>query len=158
MLSEYIRNYLIHGLRASPFVVERLLRDATEEDLDRRPEPDRFTIREVVAHLADWDTIWQERITRMRKEDEPFLPDIDEGELAVEHDYSHTNLREQLSRFHRERAKLADLVAGMEAAEWSRNGRRNWGSFTIAEMVAMVLGHDGYHTRQIDQWLKAGGH
>ena len=109
MLAEYIRNYLVAGMRATPFVMERMLQDAKPDDYDRRPDPNRFTIREVVAHLADWEPIWRERMGRMVAEDDPHLPDIDEGELAVQHDYAQTDVREQLSRFHHERAALADF-------------------------------------------------
>src|SRR5690242_294612 len=103
MLAQYVRNYLIHGLRASPELIERLLGEATQEDFDRRPDPERFTIREVVAHLADWDPIWRMRLERIVKEDEPLLESIDEGELAVKNKYDQLDVHEQLARFQRER-------------------------------------------------------
>ena len=32
---------------------------------DRKPDPERFTIREVVAHMADWEGVWLERARRV---------------------------------------------------------------------------------------------
>src|SRR4051795_4045891 len=99
MLPQYIRNYLIHGLNSTPDVIEYLLKDATPEDYDRRPDPERFTIREVVAHLADWEGVWLDRATKVVTEDKPALESYDEGQWAIDHQYSTLDVKEQLAKF-----------------------------------------------------------
>ena len=39
--------------QATPSQLERRLRDVTPEDLIRRPAPEKWSIAEIVAHLAD---------------------------------------------------------------------------------------------------------
>ena len=41
MLPTGARGYLLHGLAATPVVVDRLLRDAVPKVYDRRPDPER---------------------------------------------------------------------------------------------------------------------
>lgn len=79
MLIEHpsLNNYLLNALEATPEVFERLLRNLSEAEADFRPDAARFSIREVMAHLADWDAIFLERLQRTRDEHEPVLPDID---------------------------------------------------------------------------------
>jgi hypothetical protein len=137
-------------------VVERLLKDATQADFDRRPDPERFTIREVIAHLADWEAVWLERSERAARENEPELPGYDEGQWAIDRDYAHSNVGEQLARFRAGRERYLALLHELQPEAWDRAGRREWGRISVGEQAVLALGHDGYHTLQISEWLRRG--
>ncbi|MGC8668194.1 MAG: DinB family protein [Chthonomonadales bacterium] len=154
MLPSATRTYLVHGLRATPIVVEHLTQGLDDAVLDRRPDAERFTIREVLAHLADFEVVWLERMRRMASEAEPFLPGVDESELAAAHDYAHSDPEVQRDRFCRGRDALVGFLEALSPEEWDRTGRRETGIITIGSLAAMVLGHDGYHTRQIVEWMR----
>ncbi len=148
--------YVLAGLEGTPDVLERLLHDQPAEGAgwDFHPDPERFTLREIVAHLADWDSIFRGRLERMRDEADPSLPDMDEGQIAIERDYAHSNPLDSLARFRRERALTVERLRGLPTDAWERPGRReNLGSMTIESLAVMILGHDGYHTRQVAQWV-----
>src|SRR5258708_3599403 len=128
MLPAKARHYLLEGLRGTPVVVDRLLREAIETDFDRRPDPARFTIREVMGHLADWEGVWMERASRILNEDHPSLPGYDEGQWAIDHDYAHMNVAEQQTRFRVGRARFADLFRGLSPDQWERTANHGeWG-------------------------------
>lgn len=156
MLADYVFNYLIHGLRATPLVVAHLIEDAGPADFDRRPDPERFTIREVVAHLADWDGVWLERTGRIVHDDNPVLDSYDEGQWAIDHRYSDLVVAAQLERFRTGREQFAAYLYDLSPEQWERTGVREFGPITIFQQTAMILGHDGYHLKQICDWLKAG--
>src|SRR5437868_5371571 len=124
MIAQYVRNYLIHGLTATPDVIDQLLRGATQEDFDRRPDPERFTIREVIAHLADWEGVWLERATRVVNEDRPAITSNDEGQWAIDHHYAELDVREQLDKFRTGRAHLAAYLRDLAPEQWERVGLR----------------------------------
>jgi hypothetical protein len=43
--------------------------------------------------------------------------------------------------------------------EWERTGRHTqWGTLSIEGLATLILGHDGYHTHQIAEWLNLGAH
>jgi hypothetical protein len=150
------RDYLLHGLAGTPVVVASLLRDAAPSVWDRRPDPERFTLREVIAHLADWEGVWLERIERMATEDHPTLQGYDEGQWALDHDYAHADPQEQLNRFAAGRAALVERLRALPPEDWHRTGfHTEWDDVTIGALATLVLGHDGYHTRQIAEWLAA---
>jgi hypothetical protein len=148
-MSAYVRNYLCSGLAAGPMVVEQLLVGLSEAQADARPDPERFTIREVVAHLADWEQIWLVRLTRIATEDRPFLEDIDEGEMAIENDYAHLEVADSLRRFTEGRARLVTLLRGLEGEAWLREGVRHRDAPSNDGFAEMILGHDGYHFEQV---------
>ncbi len=148
-MNDYVRNYLCSGLEAGPLVLEKLLEGITPAQIDARPDPERFTIREVVAHLADWEPIWHARISRIASEDRPFLEDIDEGELAVTNNYAGLDLSASLARFTEGRAALAALLRSLPPEAWLREGVRHWGALSVDGFAGMILGHDGYHAAQV---------
>jgi uncharacterized damage-inducible protein DinB len=157
MLPEGARNYLLHGLGATPIVLEKLLREATTADYDRRPDPERFTLREVVAHLADWEPIWLERLLMIQSEANPTLPSRDEGQLAIDHDYAHSNPAERLARFREGRARTVQHLQALPPEAWARTGQHTqWGPLAVAALATLILGHDGYHLRQTAEWLDFG--
>jgi hypothetical protein len=151
----YVKSYLIGSLEASPIVFSYLLEGLSEEEADRHPDPDRFTIREVLAHLADWELIFQDRLQRTRNEDEPALPWIDEGALAVERDYAHKEVQEQLRLFSERRAATVALLNSLSEGEWQRVAKReNVGRMTMEGLAVLIPLHDAYHQRQIVEWRR----
>lgn len=147
------RFYLLGALEATPEVLEHLLRDLTDEEADFRPDAARFTIREVAAHLADWDAIFLKRLQRTRDENEPFLRDIDEGQLSIENDYAGADVGEQLLLFRARRALLCDFANEVLIQQWQRFCQhQRVGRLTLEALVTLIPLHDAYHLRQIVEW------
>src|SRR5436190_13009197 len=116
MLPVFARKYVLSGLSSTPDVLETILRGKESSDpiWDFRPDPDRFTLREMVAHLADWEPIFMERFQRTRSETEPRLPDYDEGKIAIERDYAHSDPIANLARFRAGRASLVTFLQSLD--------------------------------------------
>ena len=154
-MNAYTRNYVASGLAASPAILHELLKDLSPAQADSRPDPERFTIREAVAHLADWEVIWRGRIERILTETEPMLENLDEGEIAIQNRYHETDVAEQAARFARERAGLVETLRSLAPEQWERIGRHSsWNGITVDGFAALVLGHDGYHHQQVIEQKK----
>lgn len=153
MQSERVRAYILHGIRATPLIFARLLEGVTDAELDRRPDPERFTLREVVCHLADWEPIWLERIRAIAERENPTLPGYDEGQFAIDNDYAHANIAEQMEKFATGRAALTEYVTALPADAWTRPGvHQEAGPMLLGDLVSLILGHDGYHARQMVEY------
>ena len=155
MLVEYdfTKNYLMGALEGAPDIFEYILAGVSLEEIDRRPDPERFTIREIMAHLAEWEPIFLERMRRIRNENEPVLPNIDEGQLAIDHDYAHKDLAEQIRLFRAGRAQNVAFLNSLQPSDWQRTGKRpEIGVVTIEAIATLMPLHDAYHIRQICQW------
>ncbi|MFY7950885.1 MAG: DinB family protein [Armatimonadaceae bacterium] len=149
-MSPLARTYLIAGLTATPSLVGLLVSDVDNAVADHRPAPDRFTLRELVAHLADWDTVWLERVRRMITEDEPILPSLDPDDRARDNRYSDFPVAHWVERFVENRGALVDFLNGLSTEEWERTGFRDGvGGCTVGEIAVMALGHDNGHQRQL---------
>jgi len=147
MPAKYVANYVINGLAAAPDAQAALCGRVT--DWDAKPfGEDRFSVRESLAHLADWEEIWLMRAQRTLAEDKPNLPGIDEGEMAVRNNYAASDPAASLRRYRESRKELVELFRGLSDEQWHRTFTRDdVGEVTLFELAAMILGHDGYHFR-----------
>ncbi len=143
-------NYLMYSISGMPQTIAALLDGVTTTELDARPFPERFTLREAIAHLADWEGVWLERIQRIATEESPFLPGYDEGQWAIDHDYAHSDFEEQMAKIVTGRAAMITYLRGLELSSWQRLGQHGeLGSISLFELAVVVTGHDGYHVQQI---------
>ena len=155
MYPAFIRKYVISALEATPVMLGYLLEGMTEEEADRRPDASRFTLREVIAHLADFEGIFGGRIERMLREDRPEMSNVDEGQLAVDHDYPHTDWKQNLESFTRQRSILVARLKELPEADWDREGvRPEIGVMTVGMMASLIAHHDAYHLRQAIEWRR----
>lgn len=150
----YAIEYLVNGLSASPLVLSRLSKDVSAPQWDERLDPDRFTLREALAHVGDWEAIWLSRISRMRTESMPFLQNVDETELSKERNYGASDPLESLRRYREGRVRVLELLRSLRPEEWERKGdRERAGVVTLFQLAVIILGHDAYHLKQFAQAL-----
>ena len=157
MLPERIKSYLLRDLEVTPDLLDRLLGEVTDPAVyDRRPDPERFTLREVLAHLADWEAVFLQRLRQTLDQDNPALVGLDEGRLAVDHDYAHADPAECRVRFRRGRRELLAALRGVTPGQWERVGiHSEIGLVSVETQAVMIASHDGYHLQQILEWLRA---
>ena len=156
MINEAVRHYILQGISATPVVLTHLLQDTNRQIWDRRPDPERFTLREAVAHLADWESVWLARLGKVIKLDRPILPDLDTDQMAKEHNYSQADLQASLKTFQEGRKKILQLLEKLELGQWSRTGNHtSRGTLSIQDLAVIILGHDNYHLAQVAEWTDA---
>ncbi|MBC8143555.1 MAG: DinB family protein [Armatimonadetes bacterium] len=159
MLPAYALRYLLSSLEGTPSVLSALLAGIPTDSpvWDARPDPDRFSLREILAHLADWEPVAHERIVRTATETAPFLPNWDEEKAVLVGDYAHSEPHESLRLFTISRGVTVHTLASLAEADWSRVARREGvGELTIERQAFLMLAHDGYHLRQVVEQVKSG--
>lgn len=156
MLPERAYRYLLIDLASAPDVLGRMLDGTDPSVYDRRPDPDRFTLREVIAHLADWDKVFLGRMTQTRDTENPTLQGIDEGQVAVDNDYAHLDPAESLARYKANRVALVAFLQALTPAQGERAGNHTeLGPITLMTQAILAAVHDGYHREQVVAWLNA---
>ena len=156
-MTPFVRtHYLAAGVRSNARVFQTLLRDVPDGDprWDSKPVPERFSLREIVAHLVDYDSISRERFEHMIREDNPELSEWDEGEAAAHYDTR--NPIHQLESLILSRRELGDWLEGLNEREWQARGTRpKIGEFCVEEGAGLMLAHDAYHLIQVVEWLSS---
>src|SRR5262245_24073794 len=73
-------------------------------------DPERFTPREVIAHLADWEPIDRDRLASAVERPGSTIQPYDEVQMGIDHDYAHSDVAAQLERYTNEREVTAQYV------------------------------------------------
>ena len=157
MINPQARKYTLISLEGTPMVLKRMLHGIAAESSfwDFKGDPERFTAREVLAHLADWDAIFLERLTRTVTMDNPVLQGLDEGKIALERSYGSQNARDNILRLQSTRTKLLAYIHSIKSEDWEKLGNHSEiGPITFDSQVVLMLAHDGYHARQLAEYLE----
>ena len=155
MLPEKTYHYLLIDLASAPDVLALMLKSAADPGVyDKRPDSDRFTLREVLAHLADWDEVFLGRLTQTRDTGNPTLQGLDEGQVALDHNYAQADPVECLSRYRANRAKLVGFLEKLSPEQWTRVGNHTEiGPISLTAQAVLIAAHDGYHREQTVHYL-----
>jgi uncharacterized damage-inducible protein DinB len=155
MISDGVRYYLLLGLEGAPTVFTHLLNKTSKSSWDQRPDTERYTLREVAAHMADWDGVWLERLEKMRVQNNPTIQGYDPDDFLKRNNYAQIEVPVSIKRFQEGRTKLYKIFEGLELAQWSRTGQHTErGPISIHDLAQMVVGHDVYHLKQIAEWIE----
>ena len=126
--------------------------------MDVPTQPERFTPREVVAHLADWEPILrEERIVVPIAQPGCSVKAYDEGDLAIANNYAASDPLESARTFAEERAKTIELLRSLDAGQWDAYFTHpERGRMTVYDMANLLVGHDMYHVEQLLSAITSG--
>jgi hypothetical protein len=115
------------------------------------PEADgKWSIIQVISHLADTELVQGWRIRRILTEDEPALEPMDPDMWASRLGYEQQSLDDVLDQLRALRSANLRLVAKLRPDELQRTALHlERGSESLATLLALVAAHDGVHLDQI---------
>lgn len=142
-------------LSSMPEFLERAARHLGEAR-SREPGPDgSFSLVEHAWHLGDLESEgFEERIRRIRTEEDPFLPDFPGDRIARERHYSSRDLQEGMSRFRAAREACLRALREVSRGEWDRKGMlAGYGSLSLQDLPVLMVEHDRSHRKEIHALL-----
>jgi hypothetical protein len=146
--------YLITGVSLGPSLVRRLATAIPEAQYDEALDNDRFTVREIVAHLADWEVLFRGRMEAALQSPGVAIVTFDEGERAIEREYSKLEVEDQLVLYEMERAKTVEFLSGLSPDQFRlQYVHPQLGQLVIEDQANMLIGHDMYHIEQLTSYL-----
>lgn len=149
-----MREDLISALGSSPRIVERLLRVFPKERLDDRPDPDRFTPREVIAHLADWEHVILDRVRVANLRPGSAGPVEDPSERALSHHYGDKDVFHEAEVFESRRRTTIDYLGELNEVDWKKTFiHPEHGDISIRNYMVNIIEHDMYHLDQLTGYL-----
>jgi hypothetical protein len=144
------RARLIERYREGPRQVRMALEGITAAELDVRPAPDAWTVREVVHHLPDSEMTSAIRLRRLLCEDAPILGGYDEEQFARTLGYAERPIEAALDLFDLIRRVTAEIIERMTETEWTRAGTHSEsGRYSCEAWLEIYAAHAHDHADQI---------
>ena len=128
------------------------------EAIRARPIPGRWSTLEVVAHIADFEPVFADRIQRIIALDTPTLLAADENLFVERLHYQDRDLDEELAVVESIRRKIARLISHLQPDDLQRIGTHSLkGPQTLEKVIQMSSQHIPHHLPFIAEKRRALG-
>ena len=109
--------------------------------------PGKWTLKEVVGHLADDERIFTYRLLCIARGDPRELPGFDEKLYAAGAGFEQRTLAGLLTEYRAVRQATLELLAGLPADAWVRRGIVNGYAASVRGLAFHIAGHELHHVR-----------
>jgi len=118
--------------------------------------PDRFNLVEMVAHMADWEDIFLDRMRLAHEFPGAPAEHHDESQRAIDKHYATRDIQHELDVFENRRRDTIDFLQSLKEEDFQKGFIHPEGGKlrTIQNQVMMMTGHDIYHFDQAAQYLR----
>lgn len=157
---QYIRRILGHQEGKDPLQVQRstakklasAIRGLNKKQLTRRSAPDKWSIAEILAHLADAEIVGSWRMRYILGSNGAQIQAFDQDAWAGTFNYARRDPQKSLETFRVLRENNLAMLKAMPRQLWENFGmHQERGKETIAHIVRMFAGHDLNHVKQVEQ-------
>jgi hypothetical protein len=147
---------MIDDYLAGPKLLQDAVAGMTERDLDAQPVPGKWSTRQVVCHIADFEPIYADRMKRVIAEDHPTLfggnPDVFAAGLA----YEKRNAGDELALIALVRKNMAAILQTLKEDAFQRTGNHSEdGPLTLEALLQRITTHIPHHVRLIHEKRRA---
>jgi uncharacterized damage-inducible protein DinB len=130
----------------------------TDEQLDARPIAGKWSTRQVVCHLADFEPIYADRMKRVIAESCPTFFGGDPDTFAAGLHYEHRPIDEELNLLAAVRTHVATILKDLQAADFQRIGNHaEAGQMTLETLLRNIANHVPHHLSFIAEKRRALG-
>jgi hypothetical protein len=153
---------LLERFRRGPELLAAVLTGVYGEEEDFVTAPGKWSIRQIVAHMADAEMVGAHRMRQVIAEDNPTLIAYDQDAWTRHLDYGRRKPKQSLETFRRVRAENYELLKELPDHAFARAGNHTEnGPMTLRQLVEGYAGHAESHARQLqairDEYQKSKG-
>ena len=137
-------------LRTTPAELRRAAADLSPQELSTPEAPGKWSVRELLQHLADSELVGSFRFRMVLAHDRPMLPGYDQDLWADRLRYQDADVAASLGDFESLRRANLRLLERASPADLQRVMRhQERGDESLGHMMRMYAGHDLVHLRQL---------
>jgi hypothetical protein len=137
---------------AAPGKLAKLLKGVGAARARKRPAPSKWSILEIVSHLADSELVAGYRMRAVLGAPGTVIIGFDQDVWVTALHYEKRDLRKAFEQYRTLREANVALLKTLTAAQWKEHGLHSErGVETVETMARMIAGHDLNHFQQIER-------
>jgi hypothetical protein len=137
---------------AAPAKLARLLKGVTPTRARKRPAPGKWSIAEIVAHIADTELVVGYRLRAILGAPGGPIIGFDQDVWAAALRYDKRDPRKSFEQYRSLRAANLAVLKSLAPEQWKHHGMHNErGPETVETIARMTAGHDLNHFQQIER-------
>jgi hypothetical protein len=147
---------LLDAAEKSPREIAASVSGLPEQVLRYKPAPDKWSIVEILAHLADMEILYAYRMRQMVADDKPVIAPIDQDQWAARLGYREESVPELLALYGLNRHHTLNLLRRLKPENLDKGAFHPelQRTVTLAEYVQMMGKHGPNHLAQIESLKK----
>ena len=140
----------------APVLLAEIIATVLAERLTLRPAPNKWSIGEILAHLAEDEIATAWRYRQMVENSGTVLAGFDQDLWANLGNYSARNPRDSLVLFRLLRDSNLGFLRALSPEQWDCFGiHAERGRITVRDLAIHMAGHDANHIQQIQTILSS---
>ena len=141
--------------RATASKLKKLTSGLPPSQLKWRPEPTKWSIAEIIAHLADAEIVASWRMRSIVGENGITIQPFDQDQWASAFKYRSRDAKRSLELFRVLRENNLGMLKEIAPEVWENYGMHlERGKESIAHLTRLFAGHDTNHILQIERIVK----
>ncbi|MFY0544605.1 DinB family protein [Brevibacillus sp. H7] len=123
-----------------------------EEQMRFQPAPGKWSIHEIIVHMADAEVVGIHRLKKVLAEHEPMLTAYDQDAWAVRLGYDELDAEQYLQLFKLLRESFLPVLGKVTEDDWKRVGiHSEAGPLTFGQLLQKYVDHVRDHLQQIER-------
>ena len=141
-------------LASSPAKLDAMLQGVTPEQAERKPSPEKWNLREIVAHIADCEIAWSWRFRQIYGGRDPELQPFEQDRWAGV--YKGCTLAQAQETWRVLRAWNVSMLRTLSPEERDKPAHHpDMGAVTLGTVADIAAGHDLHHLHSLEHVVKA---
>lgn len=147
-------NTFLNILENTPFQIEKAIIGLTETQIQTPPEPDGWSINQILIHLCACGDVWRRDIDRMYNEEHPTFRYVSPRSVMRQKKYQDEAFQNTLSAFQLQRQDLLIFLTSLDDDGWVRGATVKASSRlkedTIFTYIRRMALHEAPHIEQME--------
>ena len=147
---------LLKQYEQGPDLLKSAVSRVREDQFDQTPVPGKWSIRQVVCHIADFEPVYADRMKRVLVEQNPTLFGGDPDVFAAGLHYEKRSVREELELISVVRRQMAVILRNTDVEDFQRTGvHSEAGPLTLETLLERITRHIPHHVTFIEAKIAA---
>jgi hypothetical protein len=132
----------------------RFLTSIAEDRGDYRYGPDKWTVKEVIGHIADTERVMSYRLLRIARGDQTPLPGFNQDDFVQAASVQSCTLSACIEDYAAVRRATLTLMNGLSEEAWTRTGSASNSGVSARALAYIIAGHELHHLKVLrDKYL-----
>lgn len=142
---------ILSALEAQRLQMAQLLTACSERDGNFRYAPEKWSVKEVIGHLADCERIFTYRALRIARRDTTPLSGFEQDDYVRAAGSGRRPLQDLAEEFSLVRISTTALYRSLDEDAWMRRGAANKNEVTVRALAFITAGHELHHRRILEE-------
>lgn len=142
---------IVHILEEQMKEINLLLKDISDSEGHFRYAPNKWSIKEVLGHIADTERIMAYRLLSIARGETAELPGYNDDMYVLRAAFDKQSMQNLIENLTVVRQSTVHLLKSLDGEAWLQRGVANNSEVTVRALAYIIAGHELHHRKIIKE-------